>query len=438
MNYVDYPIGFTTVTIPFKTSDASGAAVAPSSAYAAADVLVYKNGGNVQRSSTAGFTVTSPFDSDVGSHMVVIDTTNNTDAGFWSEGAIYDVLLKSAKTVDGVATLQWIGKFSIDIVGVTAALDGVADGLLTEEQIANAVWDKTLDSVDPTGNTMGSALYALRPLVVRSAMLGDDAGASTAILDGGASSEDDAYNRYMLIADGEARLIEDYDGASQTAIVDAPWTNPPGADTPYVIVALSYGIARQETLEAVPAAIRTELGTELGRIDAAVSSRLPTSGYTAPTNLSAAQVRTELAVELARMDAAVSSRMATFAYTAPPSAAAIRAEMDANSADLDAIGVLATAISAKTVNLPAAPAAVGDVPTANQNADALLDRANGVEVGVAPRGAFRLMLSMLAGKVSGARTGTETFRSAVADSKDRVVVTADEDGNRTAVVTDQT
>lgn len=61
------------------------------------------------------------------------------------------------------------------------------------------------------------------------------------------------------------------------------------------------------------AAVRTELATELGRIDATVSSRLATAGYTAPTAAptaaaNAQAVRSELATELGRIDAAVSSR----------------------------------------------------------------------------------------------------------------------------------
>jgi hypothetical protein len=107
--------------------------------------------------------------------------------------------------------------------------------------------------------------------------------------------------------------------------------------------------------------VRTELGTELGRIDAAVSSRLAPSGTlatvttltNAPSVPSAAdiatQVRTELATELARVDAAVSTRLAGSAYTAP-----------ANS-DISAIKV-------KTDALPASPAATGDIPSANISA----------------------------------------------------------------------
>jgi hypothetical protein len=51
------------------------------------------------------------------------------------------------------------------------------------------------------------------------------------------------------------------------------------------------------------------------------------------------------------LDIEVSSRLATAGYTTPPTAAAIRAEMDANSVDLDAIGALATAIQADTDNI---------------------------------------------------------------------------------------
>lgn len=73
-----------------------------------------------------------------------------------------------------------------------------------------------------------------------------------------------------------------------------------------------------------------------------------------------------------------------------------------------------------------------------ENTDAFLDKANGVETGVTVRGALRLMLAVLAGKVSGAGTGTETFRNAVADSKPRVTAVVDTSGNRTTITTDQT
>ena len=126
------------------------------------------------------------------------------------------------------------------------------------------------------------------------------------------------------------------------------------------------------------AAIRAELATELGRIDAAVSSRLAPNGTLATvTNLTnapasvtpsdiwshatrtitgglvdtattltnsptvptasaiASQVRTELATELSRVDAAVSTRLAGSAYTAPSNSdvAAIKAKTDLLNTD---------------------------------------------------------------------------------------------------------
>lgn len=75
------------------------------------------------------------------------------------------------------------------------------------------------------------------------------------------------------------------------------------------------------------------------------------------------------------------------------------------------------------------------IPTANQNADALLDRVNGVETGWTVRQAARIVLSVLSGKASGQATSTAKFRD-MADTKDRIVATVDEDGDRTAVIRD--
>lgn len=92
-----------------------------------------------------------------------------------------------------------------------------------------------------------------------------------------------------------------------------------------------------------------------------------------------------------------------------------------------------TAVKAKTDLIPAAPAAVGDIPTAAQNAAGLLDLANGVETGVTFRQALRGFVAALLGKASGAgEDGDITFRN-IGDTKDVIVATVDEDGNRDAV-----
>ena len=102
------------------------------------------------------------------------------------------------------------------------------------------------------------------------------------------------------------------------------------------------------------AAVRTNLAAELARVDVATSTRLATAGYTAPNNaaisstLSAVQalpvapsaavvataVRIELTTELARVDAPVTSRLPTSGYTAPNNAgiASIQAAIAAQPA----------------------------------------------------------------------------------------------------------
>lgn len=96
-----------------------------------------------------------------------------------------------------------------------------------------------------------------------------------------------------------------------------------------------------------------------------------------------------------------------------------------------------TGLTAATVHadLDDIQASVGALPTATQNADALLDRSNGIESSYTLRQALRLMLASLAGKLSGAATATVTIRD-VNDAKDRITATVDADGNRTAVTTD--
>jgi hypothetical protein len=71
--------------------------------------------------------------------------------------------------------------------------------------------------------------------------------------------------------------------------------------------------------------------------------------------------------------------------------------------------------------------------TSYEGADAILDKANGVYTGFTMRQALRAMSALLHGKVSGARTGREIFRS-VPDDSDAVTITNDSAGNRTAVV----
>lgn len=134
------------------------------------------------------------------------------------------------------------------------------------------------------------------------------------------------------------------------------------------------GYTAPPTAAANATAVRSELSTELGRIDVATSTRLATAGYTVPPSVS--DIRTEMDTNSTKLDVAVGTRLATSGYTAPPSAVsnatAVRSELSTELSRIDAtvssraLETTAQSIKTKTDNLPASPAATGDVPTASQ------------------------------------------------------------------------
>lgn len=109
--------------------------------------------------------------------------------------------------------------------------------------------------------------------------------------------------------------------------------------------------------------VRTELTTELGRIDVATSTRLATAGYTAP--LDAAGIRTavglasaNLDTQLAAIDDAVDTEVAAiYSRLGAPAGASM-------SADIAAVKAETATIQAKTTNLPAAPASTTNITQA--------------------------------------------------------------------------
>lgn len=102
------------VEIFFTTNAASGAAVAPLSAYEAGDVQLYKGHSATQRSSTSGWTMTSPFDSITGLHQLSIDLSDNTDAGFYATQNVYTAVLSAdTETVDGQVVVAVLAQFRI-------------------------------------------------------------------------------------------------------------------------------------------------------------------------------------------------------------------------------------------------------------------------------------------------------------------------------------
>ena len=81
MNYLGDFAQDATVYMYLTTNDSSGGTIAPSGdAFTIDDFFVHKNGSAVQKTTSNGMTIVSPFDSVVGVHSLSIDTSNNTGA----------------------------------------------------------------------------------------------------------------------------------------------------------------------------------------------------------------------------------------------------------------------------------------------------------------------------------------------------------------------
>jgi hypothetical protein len=123
-----------TIRLGFVSTAPDGTPTAPSAAFTAADFAIYKDGSATEKTTTNGITVTSPFDSLTGRHLLSIDTSNETgDTGFWSAGSVYEVILSTAKTVDGKSVSGYsVGEFRLGGVRIdSASVTAVQSGLST-------------------------------------------------------------------------------------------------------------------------------------------------------------------------------------------------------------------------------------------------------------------------------------------------------------------
>jgi hypothetical protein len=209
--------------------------------------------------------------------------------------------------------------------------------------------------------------------------------------------------RASAIADGAiaaATLAADTITAAKVA-ADVTTELQAGLATAAAVAALNNLSAAQVNAEVDTAIADAALAT------AAAVATLQTSVNDIPTNA-------ELATALAAADDAV---LAAIAALNNLSQAAVRSAVGLGSANLDtqlaaiagfidteiaailaAVDTEIAAIKAKTDNLPAAPAAVSDIPTAVQNADALLGRniAGGSSTGRTVTSALRRLRNRIA------------------------------------------
>lgn len=463
----------------------------------------------------------------------------NLDAAISTRLASASISLSSGKVT--VGTNDDKTGYALSVSGVAAIWDALTSGIVTAGSIGKrivdyltgdifarigsngsgltSIGDTRLANLDATvSSRLSSASYSAPPSASTIASqvrteLGTELGRIDAAISSRAVAGDamtlTTGERTAIANEVESQIINDADAEQVlTAITDKiASVNPSLGDL---------------TLSAIASQVRTELATELARIDVAISTRLATSGYTAPPSAAtvATQVRTELTTELGRIDVALStlatasalstvgtnvgtistnvstllgdwndggrldlildSRASQTSVNNVPSnvwnfndvigsesiggrletglssvstlymdwseggrldnildARASQTSVTAVKATTDKIDtalVLDGAVYQFTANaLELAPAGGGgSAPTAAEIAEEIFSTANGINTGESFRQWARRVRSVLYGKTSGMRTGTEIFKAADGTTA-LVTVTVDRKGNRSGV-----
>lgn len=188
-------------------------------------------------------------------------------------------------------------------------------------------------------------------------------------------------------------------GLYRLDVGDAAWATGAWEVTIYVMIEASTAAASPRTFTLTP--IDPYDGVNVETVDGEVAV-----DDEALAALVATAVRTELITELTYLDTPLSDL--------------------ATAANLAVVDGIVDAIVAKTDNLPAAPAAVGDIPTAAANATAVWGRANTPATGFTPAQALHLSAAGAAAKTTGMHTASGKLRSL---EDDRDLATVGLDGN---------
>lgn len=260
----DFPAGHTAVCIPWDSFAASTGAPAATTNFAAGDVQIYKNGGTTQRSSSAGITVSTSFDGSTGLQLIVIDLSDNTDAGFYAAGNEYQVAVADV-TIDGQTVRFWGATFSIERAGgVLALFKARIPAALVGGRMDSSIGAVAANAITAAGiadNAIDRATFAadtgLQSIRSNTAQAG---GASTITLDAGASAVDSFYNGTAILTTGgtgagQFRTIISYVGATKVATVDSAWATAPDNTTTFAI--FPAGASATDIATAVMSAMNT-------------------------------------------------------------------------------------------------------------------------------------------------------------------------------------
>lgn len=96
------------VVVPFNTNEATGGSVDLATD---GTIKVYKDDSTTAKTSSSGIVFTEAAYA-TGVHQITLDTSDNTDAGYWATGSIYHVQLDSAN-IDGQTVNHMTASFAL-------------------------------------------------------------------------------------------------------------------------------------------------------------------------------------------------------------------------------------------------------------------------------------------------------------------------------------
>jgi hypothetical protein len=212
----------------YGSNAAGGASVARTTAGA---YRVYKNISTTERTSIAGISDFSGFDSVTGLNAVTIDLSNNTDAGFYAAGNDYVVVLVGA-VVDSLTVNVPLFQFSIENRAAT---------LLVRNAIADSVWDEAY-SAHTTAGTFGKLMDTLRKSnYVTEGTVTSAVTATTTIFSTNLTNEDGSLDHQSLLfltGDhiGTSIPILNYSLSNGLVQLEEPLHAPPTTGNEFVIL----------------------------------------------------------------------------------------------------------------------------------------------------------------------------------------------------------
>lgn len=283
-----------TIYFFFDTYDSNGASVTITG-LAVTDIEVYKNGSVTQRSSDNGYALLDTdgidFDGTVGLHGFSIDTSDNSDSGFWADGSQYLVNV-NAITVDSqtvrfsyLLTLGYLLRPTtagrkLDVSsGGEAGLDWANIGSPTTTVGLSGTTVKTATDVETDTADIQSRL----PAALVSGRIDASVGAMAANTVTASAIADGAIDAATFAADVDAEILSYLvDDATR---IDASALNTATGTTIPAIVA--------DTNE-----LQTDW-TNGGRLDLILDATATQSSINALNNISTAQVNAEVDAALA-------------------------------------------------------------------------------------------------------------------------------------------